>query len=71
MSKKSEHKPFALRLRELREVEGLSVQQLAERAGISRMTLWRLEAGRQQPSLEIAGKLAAALGRGLDCWEEL
>lgn len=69
MSNKSEPKSFAVRLRELRESEGLSVQQLAQRAGLSRDFVHRLERGEREPSLDAAKRLAAALGRGLEVWD--
>jgi putative molybdopterin biosynthesis protein len=51
-----------VRVRERRRSCGLSQQQLAERAGISRQTLVAIEAGRLTPSVAVALRLARALG---------
>lgn len=61
--------PFGAKLLRLREAAGLSMQQLGERAGISRQYVWRLEQGALQPSLETAQRLARALGKTLAVWE--
>ncbi len=51
-----------LRLRQLRERRGLTIQGLAERAGLAMTTVWRIEAGRVEPRLSVLAKLAKALG---------
>lgn len=56
---------FAARLRAARERAGLSVQQLAEAASLSRQGIYDLEAGRSEPGLETAQRLASALGADL------
>jgi transcriptional regulator with XRE-family HTH domain len=53
---------FAVRLKTLRESKGLTQEQLAKRAGISRAYLARLETGRHDPHLSRLRKLAKALG---------
>lgn len=60
---------FASRLRSLREAAGLCVNALAKKAGLTRHCVGRLEKGEREPSLETARKLAAALGRRLECWD--
>jgi len=45
-----------------RIARGLSVTELAERAGMKRPNLSRLEHGRQQPALETLERIAEALG---------
>ncbi len=45
-----------------RKLQGLTAQQVAERAGISRSTLSRLEHGRTPVSLEAFLNVARALG---------
>jgi transcriptional regulator with XRE-family HTH domain len=50
-----------MRLKKLRTVRGLSQRALAERAGISREYLARLETARQDPTLSTLEKLARAL----------
>jgi len=49
------------RLTRFREERGLSQTELAAKARISREYLWRLEAGRQDPTLGTLEKLAKAL----------
>ena len=49
------------RLVSLREDRGLSQTTLAAKAGISREYLWRLETGRQDPTLGTLERLAKAL----------
>jgi transcriptional regulator with XRE-family HTH domain len=52
---------MAKRLRQFRNERGLSQRSLAEKAGISREYLARLETGRQDPTLSTLEKLADAL----------
>ncbi len=50
------------RLKSLRELKGLSQNELARRAGINRPTISELESGRQQDvTVETARRLARAL----------
>ncbi len=53
------------RIRDLREVRGLSLSELARRAGIGKATLSELEAGRRNPTLDTLYALTAPLGIGL------
>lgn len=54
------------RLKRLREIKGLSQNELAKRAGVHRPTISELEAGRQQDvTVETAKRLARALGVSL------
>ena len=50
-----------LRLREWRERRGLSVRQLAERAGVAFATVHRIEVERMSPTVALLEKLAEAL----------
>jgi len=51
------------RLKRLRELAGLSQNELAKRAGVHRPTISELEAGRQQDvTVSVAKRLARALG---------
>lgn len=51
------------RLRELRERAGLSQDQLAEKAGTSQVTVWRLESGTSRRiDFDLLDRLARALG---------
>ncbi|MGH2625503.1 MAG: helix-turn-helix domain-containing protein [Anaerolineales bacterium] len=52
---------LAVRLRTLRRDRGLTQQQLAAKAGLSREYLARLERARQDPTLSTLAKLAKAL----------
>jgi len=55
------------RIRELRlSVEGLTQEKLAQLCGVTRQTIIALEAQKYSPSLELAFRLAHALGRTLD-----
>ena len=54
------------RLKRLRSIRGVSLADLAERTGISKSTLSRLETGQRKPSLELLLPLAQAYGVPLD-----
>lgn len=62
---------FAARLRALRARAGLSVAQLAKKAGVNRTYLHNLEAGLRGPSLQLALKLARALGTSLSSFDDI
>jgi transcriptional regulator with XRE-family HTH domain len=53
---------FAGRLAELRAAAGLTQQQLAEKSGLHRVEVARLETGQRGPSWETALALCTALG---------
>lgn len=46
----------------LRDVRGVTVQQLAASSGVSERTIYYLEAGRHMPSVSICQKLEGPLG---------
>ncbi|MFZ5481125.1 MAG: helix-turn-helix domain-containing protein [Myxococcota bacterium] len=52
----------ARRVRLLRTRAGLSIEALAERAGIPPETLARIERGRTSPTLRTIGRIASGLG---------
>lgn len=54
---------LAHRLAALRAERGWSLDQLAERSGISRTTLSRLERGETSPTASLLGRLCTAYGR--------
>jgi putative transcriptional regulator len=54
------------RIRHWRQQGNLTQEQLARLCSVTRQTIIALEAGRYSPSLELAFKLAHALGRTLD-----
>lgn len=51
---------LANRLKQLRAAKGLSLQELADKSGISRATLSRIENGEVSPTAETLGALASA-----------
>ena len=54
-------------IRKLRFARGEMTQQaLAEQVGVTRQTVIAIEAARYSPSLELAFRIAAALGRPLE-----
>ena len=53
---------FGMRLKEIREQKGMTQEELAKRADVSRAYLSRLEMGRHDPPLSTVEKLAKALG---------
>jgi transcriptional regulator with XRE-family HTH domain len=54
------------RVDKLAEARGLTRRDLAERVGISPVSLWQFLMGQARPRLETAGRLADALGVPLD-----
>jgi transcriptional regulator with XRE-family HTH domain len=61
------HLAFADRLKSLRESAGLSQYALAQRSGLTKQALSRLELGEREPTWATVQLLAAALG--VDCRE--
>jgi transcriptional regulator with XRE-family HTH domain len=55
------HKRLVMRLKDLRAKQGLSQADLAEKAGLTREYIARLETGHHDPSLSVLLKLAKAL----------
>lgn len=54
-------------IRQLRVgIDGMTQEKLAKLCSVTRQTIIALEAGKYSPSLELAFKLAHALGRTLD-----
>jgi transcriptional regulator with XRE-family HTH domain len=53
---------FAGRLKELREKAGITQQELAEKAGVHKLTVAKLEQGIREPTWETALALADSLG---------
>ncbi len=50
------------KIREYRERVGLSQGELAEKAGVSRKTIWSLETGTTLPNLAVLVAIAVILG---------
>ena len=58
---------MAKRCADLREQHGLSLQAVAERAGLSKSHVWDMEQGRSRnPTVDTAVRLARAFGVSLD-----
>ncbi len=58
---------FAARLKRLRQLRGLSVEDLAARAGLARGEVYKLEAGRRpDPRASTVRALAGVLGASCD-----
>ena len=54
-------------LRRLRFEHGeMTQQELAERAGVTRQTIFAIEGGKYTPSLELAFRLARVFGVGVE-----
>ena len=53
---------FAVRLKSLREKAGLTVDQLAEKSGIPKKTLYNWESGIREPLIGQLPQLAESLG---------
>jgi transcriptional regulator with XRE-family HTH domain len=50
------------RVREIRNQQGMTLEELAERSGVSRAMLSKIERGENNPTLVVAVKVAVALG---------
>jgi transcriptional regulator with XRE-family HTH domain len=59
---------FAGRLKELRQQAGLTQQQLAEKAGMTKDGVSHLEQGRRSPSWETVLALASAFGVSVEAF---
>ena len=57
---------IGLRIFNLRKMKGLTQEQLADRAGIQRTHLGRIEAGKYAVTLETIQAIAEALGMTVD-----
>ncbi|RQB68770.1 helix-turn-helix domain-containing protein [Pseudomonas aeruginosa] len=56
---------IARRLSSLRKEQGLTLAQLAERCGVSKAMISRIERNESSPSASVLGRLAGGLGIGL------
>jgi transcriptional regulator with XRE-family HTH domain len=52
-------------LRRVREQRGLSLKELAEKAGLAKDTVWRLDTVQREAEPKTRRKLASALGVGI------
>lgn len=53
------------RIRELRQAQQMTLEELAERSGVSRAMISKVERGTNNPTLVVAVKIASGLGVGL------
>lgn len=58
-------KGFGQRIRELRKVKGFSQEAFADKCGLMRTYMSRIETGTANPSLDVAKVLAEGLGMSL------
>lgn len=65
MPKRAEPTGFGARLKAVREAAGLTQDQLAERAGLYKFSIAKLEQGVREPTWSTVQVLAKALG--VDC----
>jgi len=56
---------LALRIRQRREQEGLTLGELAERSGVAPSTIQKVETGQMTPSVAVLFKIARGLGRAV------
>jgi transcriptional regulator with XRE-family HTH domain len=61
---------IGLRIASLRKMQGMNITQLADRAGIQRAHLSRIEAGKYAVTIETIEAIAQALGMTLDIVDE-
>ena len=64
--KQATRERMGLRIAALRKLAGLSQEQLAERAGLQRTHVSRIEAGKYAVTLETIQAIAEALGMTVD-----
>ncbi|MGY4828411.1 helix-turn-helix domain-containing protein [Sphaerotilaceae bacterium SBD11-9] len=57
---------IAQRVRELRQAQGLTLEQLSERSGVSRSMISVVERGESSPTASVLDKLSAGLGTTLN-----
>ena len=61
---------IGLRIASLRKMQGMNITQLADRAGIQRAHLSRIEAGKYAVTVETIEAIAQALGMTVDIVDE-
>lgn len=68
--KKKVRDRIGLRIMTLRKLQGLTQEELANRAGIQRAHLSRIEAGKYAVTLDVLENIAEALGMTVDIVDE-
>lgn len=61
---------IGLRIASLRKMQGMNITQLADRAGMQRAHLSRIEAGKYAVTIETVEAIAQALGMTVDIVDE-
>ncbi|MBD3193895.1 MAG: helix-turn-helix domain-containing protein [Candidatus Lokiarchaeota archaeon] len=54
------------KVKELREIAGMTQEQLGEKLGVSRQTVYYLEKGDYNPTLTLSFKLSEVFGKSID-----
>jgi len=62
----TERERIGARITELREAKGLTIQALADLAGLQRPNVSRIEAGRYNTGIDILARIAGVLGTKID-----
>lgn len=57
---------FICNLKKFRQLEGLTQEQLAEKVGVRRETIMRLEAGKYNPSLKLAMDISRVIHASIE-----
>lgn len=50
------------RIKEIRKAKGMTLQQVADKAGTSRSAIWDIESFKFTPGVDLAYRISAALG---------
>ena len=66
MSKEQQAQRMGQRITALRKIAGISQQELADRAGLTRQHIGRIEGGKYAVTLETLQAIAEALGMTVD-----
>lgn len=61
-----ERQQLGKRIKELREQQGMTQQDLADKTGLQRSNIARIESGKYSTGQDILSKIAEALGKKLD-----
>jgi transcriptional regulator with XRE-family HTH domain len=62
----TERQKMGARIKELREQQGMTQQDLADKTGLQRSNIARIESGKYSTGQDILSKIAEALGKKLD-----
>jgi transcriptional regulator with XRE-family HTH domain len=61
---------IGLRIRDVRKKNGLTMSQLADRVGVSYITIYRIETGKVSPSVVLLSEIAHSLGEPITAFFE-